>query len=187
MKKLMLILAVIITACNPQVEKETIVTPEGAGFFLPAPGEKYVVASDAVTDVWMNYINAHNKRDLDAIMMMESDSISIDAPDGTVIQGKEMHRAALDAWFAAENPMWKVYWAMPYKAVKNGAEWIIAGHQVTTTVDGKEKTELHMIDGQIEDGKVKRFFVYTKDIPMPPLPKKEEKKVANSLVDAAGE
>ena len=35
MKKLILILAVIITACNPQVEKETIVTPEGAGFFLP--------------------------------------------------------------------------------------------------------------------------------------------------------
>jgi len=104
----MLILAVIITACNPQVEKETIVTQEGAGFFLPAPGEKYVVASDAVTDVWMNYINAHNKRDLDAIMMMESDSISIDAPDGSVIQGKEMHRAALDAWFAAENPMWEV-------------------------------------------------------------------------------
>ena len=185
MKKLILILAVIITACNPQTEKETASTQEGAGFFLPSPGEKYVVATDAVTDIWMNYINAHNKRDLDAIMKMESDSIRIDAPDGSVIQGKEMHRAALDAWFAAENPMWEVYWAMPYKAVKKGAEWIIAGHKVTTTVDGKEKTELQMIDGEIEDGKVKRFFVYTKDIPEPP--KKEENQPATNLMEAAGQ
>jgi|TARA_B110000908_G_scaffold79961_1_gene95787 ketosteroid isomerase-like protein len=62
---------------------------------LPASGEKYVVATDAVTDVWMNYINAHNERDLDALMKMESDSISIDAQDGSVIQGKEIHRSAL--------------------------------------------------------------------------------------------
>ena len=185
MKKLILILAVIITACNPQTEKETASTPEGAGFFLPAPGEKYVVATDAVTDVWMNYIDAHNKRDLDAIMKMESDSISIDGPDGSVIVGKAMHRELLDAWFKAEDPMWEVYWAMPYKAVKNGAEWIIAGHQVKTTVDGKEKTELHMIDGQIEDGKIKRFFVYSKDIPEPP--KEEEKQSASMTAAAAGE
>ena len=185
MKKLILILAVIITACNPQVEKETIVTPEGAGFFLPSPGEKYVVATDAVTDVWMNYIKAHNKQDLDAIMEMNYDSIKIEGHDGSLIQGKEMHRAALDAWFAAENPKWKVYWAMPYKAVNNGAEWIIAGHQVTTTVDGKEKIELHMIDGQIKDGKIKQFYVYSKDIPEPP--KKEKKQVANSVAEAAGE
>tara|TARA_B110000459_G_scaffold11663_1_gene11706 strand:- start:278 stop:472 length:195 start_codon:yes stop_codon:yes gene_type:complete len=64
---------------------------------LLASGEKYVVATDAVTDVWMNYINAHNERDLDALMKMESDSISIDAQDGSVIQGKEIHRSALEA------------------------------------------------------------------------------------------
>ena len=45
----------------------------------------------------MNYINAHNERDLDALMKMESDSISIDAQDGSVIQGKEIHRSALEA------------------------------------------------------------------------------------------
>ena len=41
--------------------------------------------------------NAHNERDLDALMKMESDSISIDAQDGSVIQGKEIHRSALEA------------------------------------------------------------------------------------------
>jgi len=42
-----------------------------------------------------------------------------------------------------------------------------------------------MIDGQIEDGKIKRFFVYSKDIPEPP--KEEEKQSASMTADAAGE
>ena len=168
MKKLLLILAVIITACAPPLDKETVLDQEGAGFFLPLEGEKFVVATDAVTDVWMNYIKAHNDHDLEAIMSMEADSISIEAEDGRVIQGKEMHKAALDAWFTAEDPKWEVYWAMPYKAVSGGEEWIIAGHQVTTTIDGKEKVQLHMIDGQIVNGKIKQFYIYSKGIPEPP-------------------
>ena len=79
-----------------------------------------------------------------------------------------MHREGLSAWFKSESPQWAVYWAMPYKAVNGGEEWIIAGHEVTTTVDGKQNVELHMIDGQIEDGKIKQFYVYSKDVPAPP-------------------
>ena len=181
MKKLLLILAVIITACAPPLEKETVKEQEGAGFFLPLEGEKFVVATDAVTDVWINYIKAHNDHDVEAIMSMNADSISINAEDGRVIQGKEMHKAALDAWFTAEDPKWEVYWAMPYKAVTGGEEWIIAGHKVTTTVDGVENVVLHMIDGQVEDGKIKQFFVYSKDVPAPP------KSDADAAEDEAGE
>ena len=168
MKTLVLMLAVTITACNAPAEKEAAKEQEGAGFFTPVEGETYVVATDAVTDVWMNYIKAHNDGDIEAIMSMESDSISIETEDGNVMKGKDMHREGLSAWFEAESPQWNVYWAMPYKAVNGGQEWIIAGHEVTTTVDGKQNVELHMIDGQIEDGKIKQFYVYSKDVPVPP-------------------
>ena len=47
MKKIIIVLAVIISACNPQVEKETAKEQKGAGFFLPVEGEKFVVASDS--------------------------------------------------------------------------------------------------------------------------------------------
>ena len=181
MKKIIIVLAVIISACNPQVDKETAKEQKGAGFFLPLEGEKFVVASDSLTEVWMNYIKAHNDRDLETIMSMNTDSISIEDEDGRLIQGKEMHKAALDAWFTAEDPKWKVYWAMPYKAVTGGEEWIIAGHKVTTTVDGVENVVLHMIDGQVEDGKIKQFFVYSKDVPAPP------KSDADAAEDEAGE
>ena len=49
---------------------------------------------------------------------------------------------------------------MPYQSVPSGADWIIAGHTVTETIDGEEKVTLQMIDGEIKDGKVDRFFVY---------------------------
>ena len=63
MKKLfILIFAVTFTACNAPVE------PQGAGFFTAQPGEKYITGSDDVTDVWVKYIEAHNNREIDAIM-----------------------------------------------------------------------------------------------------------------------
>ena len=56
MKKLfILIFAVTFTACNAPVE------PQGAGFFTGAPGEKYVVGSDDITDAWVKFIDAHNE------------------------------------------------------------------------------------------------------------------------------
>ena len=160
MKKLfILILAVSFTACNAPAE------PQGAGFFTAQPGEKYITGSDDVTDVWVKYIEAHNNRQIDAIMSMETDSISITGPDGSRINGKEMHEQALNAWFPAEDPKWEIYWAMPYEGVNGGATWVVAGHAVTLNVEGEEVKVNSMIDGEIVDGKVNRFFVYNMAVP----------------------
>ena len=164
MKKIILILAVVITACNTPVEVNTEAS-QGAGFFLPQPGEKFVVGSDDITDVWKKYIDAHNNRDLGSILAMESDSLLIVGPTGNRISGKLAHQKALSAWFKAEKPKWNMYWAMPYKGVPGGEEWIIAGHRVTTKVDGKIVEQNHMIDAKINEGKVEMFYVYAQDIP----------------------
>jgi len=142
---------------------------EGAGFFLPEPGEKFVVGNDKSTKLWKTYIDAHNNRDLESLLLMESDSILIVGPTGNRISGKAQHKDALSAWFDTEEPEWNIYWAMPYKGVLGGDEWIIAGHEVTTTVDGKEVKQNHMIDAKIsKDGKVELFYVYKMDIPAKP-------------------
>ena len=168
------ILAVISYSCNNSAVERmvdkmqpepVVVEQEGAGFFVPQPGEKFVVGSDETTDVWMKYIDAHNNQDMEAILAMESDSIYIAGPDGAVIKGKEAHAAFLKVWFEQANPKWNVYWAMPYKGVPGGAEWIIAGHNVKSTVDGVETTVLDMIDGKIQDGLVELFYVYQMKVP----------------------
>tara|TARA_B100000678_G_scaffold21693_1_gene16632 strand:- start:392 stop:976 length:585 start_codon:yes stop_codon:yes gene_type:complete len=163
------VLAVISYSCNNSAvqrmaDKMTpdpvVLEQEGAGFFSPQPEEKFVVASDDVTDVWMKYIDAHNNGDVEAIMAMESDSIYIMGPEGAVIKGKEAHAAFLKVWFETANPKWNVYWAMPYIGVTGGEEWIIAGHNTTSTVDGVKTSVLDMIDANIKDGMVQKFWVY---------------------------
>ena len=163
------VLAVISYSCNNSaVQRMTdkmtpdpvVLEQEGAGFFVNEPGEKFVVGSDETTDVWMKYIDAHNNGDVEAIMAMESDSIQIMGPDGSQIKGKEAHAAMLKVWFETANPQWQVYWAMPYKGVTGGAEWIIAGHNTTSTVDGVKTSVLDMIDANIKDGMVQKFWVY---------------------------
>lgn len=177
------VLAVISYSCNNSAvqrmaDKMTpdpvVLEQEGAGFFVNEPGEKFVVGSDETTDVWMKYIDAHNNGDVEAIMAMESDSIQIMGPDGSQIKGKEAHAAMLKVWFETANPQWQVYWAMPYKGVTGGAEWIIAGHNTTSTVDGVRTTVLDMIDGKIQDGLVELFYVYQMKIPPPPAPTEDE-------------
>jgi len=163
------VLAVISYSCNNSAVERmvdkmqpdpVVLEQEGAGFFTPQPEEKFVVASDDVTDVWMKYIDAHNNGDVEAIMAMESDSIYIVGPEGAVIKGKEAHAAFLKVWFETANPKWNVYWAMPYKGVTGGEEWIIAGHNTTSTVDGVKTSVLDMIDANIKDGMVQKFWVY---------------------------
>ena len=134
---------------------------EGVGFFKPMPGEKFITGSDAVLDVWTTYLDAHNNQDLEMIASMSADSIYIVGPDGSKIRTKEEQAAVLEGWFAAANPKWDAYWAMPYKSVPSGADWVIAGHNVTQTIGGAETKERHMIDVEIKDGKVMRFFVYS--------------------------
>ena len=72
MKKLLLltILGGLFLSCN-----NVAVEPEGVGFFKPQPGEKFVTGSDSLTDLWVKYIDAHNKQDMEKILSMDSDSI----------------------------------------------------------------------------------------------------------------
>lgn len=164
MKKTILITAVLaVIGCATPTEKPAEV--EGVGFFKPMPEEKFMTGSDDITAFWMKYIDAHNNRDIEAIQSMSADSIYILGPDGSELFTNKQQAELLGAWFEAADPKWDAYWAMPYKAVPSGAEWIIAGHQVTETVDGEESVTLQMIDGEIKDNKVMRFFVYAAQAP----------------------
>ena len=164
MKKVLLVTVILAMAsCTSPSGSDAVM--EGVGFFKPMPDEKFIAGSDDVLDVWMQYIDAHNKQDIETIKAMSADSIYILGPDGSEIFTKEQQATVLAEWFATANPKWDAYWAMPYKSVPSGADWVIAGHEVTFTVNGVESSELNMIDGEIVDGKIARFFVYAAQSP----------------------
>ena len=84
---------------------------------------------------------------------------------GYVIEGKDAHAEALSNYFTTD-PNWNMYWALPYKAVSKGEEWIIAGQYVTnTSADGEETAVQRMIDAQFVDGLLNWVIVYDKQPP----------------------
>ena len=59
--------------------------------------------------IWVDYIQAHNDRDLDGIAAANADDWEGYLPDGGVIKGNTTHIEFLKDWFSSsENPKWKV-------------------------------------------------------------------------------
>ena len=154
-----LLFAIIFASCDAPVMEQ-----QGSGFFTPQPEESFVNASDEFTDIYVAWVQAHNDKDIEAILSYQTEDIRLDLADGSVIVGSEAHSTALENYFAT-NPVWEIYWAMPYKGLLNDETWIIAGQSVTNENEGEETTVLIMADAQFTDGKISRLIAYEKDIP----------------------
>jgi len=161
MKKLILILALLTMGCDAPVE--------GSGFWIGDENETFVNASDETTETYKQWLQAHNDKDIETILSLETDDVRIDLPNGMVISGAEAHAEALSNYFESADPEMNLYWAMPYKGVVNGEVWIIAGQVVRSN----ESTVQRMIDAQFKEGKISRVIAYDKT-PPPPPPAEEE-------------
>ena len=155
MKKLILLLTIILTSCSAP--------HEGSGYWLGNEDETFINASNEYLETYKNWIQAHNDKDIDAVLSYETEDVRLDLSSGTVISGAEAHREGLSNYFES-NPEWNLYWALPYVGVTEGEVWIIAG-QVVTTDDSRVQ---RMIDAQFTDGKISRVIVYDKTPPPPP-------------------
>ena len=160
MKKYLLLVAILFASCAEQKQE-----PKTAGYSIRGEEESYMIGSDETTDFIRKWADAHNERDMEKILSMETDEIAIVGPDGSRVNGKEMHEQRLNEWFASEDPKWEMYWALPYAGVSDNSTWIVAGHTMTLTIDGEEVKANSMIDAEFVDGKINRFFVYNMAIP----------------------
>ena len=159
MKKIILLFAFLIASCTAPVEE-----PKGSGYWGAGDGnEKFVNASDDLTEIYSQWVQAHNDQDIEKIISLETDSVTINLSNGDLIKGAEAHSERLSNYFETQNPNWEMFWALPYKGLNYGEEWIIAGQNVTTTNDDGEKTfKQRMIDAQIIEGKLNYIIVYDK-------------------------
>ncbi len=145
---------------------ESVVEVDREVGYLKTPNRTYTASSgdNSVVKLWDEYIAVHNSRDIEAIMEMESDSIQIWGPNGEYIKGKEAHAAFLAQWFDGANPKWNTFFSFPMKvndmeAQKDG-QWVVTGAQVTMTVEGQDRSVIHLSDVYFENGKVDKFYVY---------------------------
>ena len=161
MKKLILLLALIAIGCNAPVT-------EGHGFWAGGEGdETFVAGPSESTDVYNQFMDAHNAQDIEAIKSLMSEDIQIWHADGRQTEGRAEQLESLQSWFDETNPSFNPFWWMTYVGVKNAETWVIAAHVTTQTIDGVESNSSQMLDLRITDGLVDLIIVYNRDI-LPP-------------------
>ena len=120
--------------------------------------------------IWVDYIQAHNDRDLDKIAEINAEDWLGYPPDGSVITGNSAHIDWLDAWFkTSDNPKWKVKWMIANSGMNDqGAmeHWLTTGNDITFNgPDGDKVTEHHVHDVQFVGNQIKLIYVYSRPAP----------------------
>ena len=120
--------------------------------------------------IWVDYIQAHNDRDLEKIAEINADDWEGYVPDGAVIKGNAAHIEWLKEWFgSSDNPKWQVRWMI----ANDGADdegavetWLTTGNDITfNDADGNEVTEHHVHDVQFVGNEIRRVNVYSRSSP----------------------
>ena len=175
MKKLLLltILSAFILSC----ENKTADLVIGSTLGNDGESSKIVVGDTSNQQIWIDYIDAHNERDLDKIAEINADDWVGYPPNGNVIRGNEAHIEFLDDWFGSSaNPKWTVKWMIANKGEDvEGVmqEFLTTGNDITfIDEEGNEVVENHIHDIMFEEGKIKTIFVYSK--PAPSIANEEE-------------
>jgi len=168
MKKLLLltILSAFVLSCENKKTDLVI----GSTLGNDGQSSEIVVGDTSNQQVWIDYIDAHNERDLDKIADINADDWVGYPPNGNVIRGNEAHIEFLDEWFSSSaNPKWTVKWMIANKGEDVEGivqEFLTTGNDITfTDEEGNEVVENHVHDIMFEEGKIKTIFVYSKPAP----------------------
>ena len=163
-KKIFLIftLTIFLYSCDTQVSSE----PAEIGFTILQDGQRSTITAGpaSASEVWLEYITAHNERDIEKIKSLNADDITVWGPSGEFISGTEDHIAFLENWFENNNPRWAPMWFInntgenPENNQVN--DYVTSGNQLTLNVDGQDIIVYQVNDAAIKDGKVQFFYVY---------------------------
>ena len=122
-----------------------------------------IVAGDAsIIDIWVEYVEAHNTRDLETINSLNAADFEGRAANGLIVKGPEAHAEFLKEWFATSSPSWEYNYAMANDVLlSNGniQHWVTAVYTMTDTINGEEVVTEEVFDVEIENGKIKVILV----------------------------
>ena len=139
------------------------------GYEISDDGTKLdIVAGDAsLVEIWVDYVEAHNQRDLEAIDKTNADDLVGKAPNGVIVNGSDEHAAFLKNWFETSNPVWEFVYAMANDVPQADGSihhWVTSSYTVTDTIDGKEVVARESFDVRIENNKIKEIIVASRQV-----------------------
>ena len=164
MKKYILILLLAVFTFSCETAPKELELGPAPGYLATADGKIDARDADpANLEIWEKYIDAHNNRDYETIASMNHDSIVLNLSDGTDVIGNDNHIEVLKAYMDSSNPTWNIFFSYTMHVEGQNGDWVIAGHNVTETVDGEESNPWIIADAFIVDGKIRRIIGYEKE------------------------
>mgnify|MGYP001178447235 FL=1 len=162
--------AFLFLSCDTAVKKEINIASDPAviGTWNLDNGETTdVLAGDTKNEqIWLDYIKAHNEKNLDIIASMNAEDWEGYLFDGTVAKGNKNHIEFLKGWFEASSPKWKTRWMIANAGVDENGEmtqWLTTGDDMKEIDAEGNETLLHLVhDIQIVEGKIKKIYVYSR-------------------------
>ena len=166
-----LLSAIIFASCNSNGDKSSTKSSDSSviGTWNLKNGETVSAFPGDLKNqqIWLDYIKAHNIRDLDKIADMNAEGWEGYPPDGSVIKGTEAQIEFLDTWFKASSPRWKTRWMIANSGQNEEGEieqWLTTGNDIKfLDENGNEVLENHVHDVQFVNGKIKKINVYSRE------------------------
>jgi hypothetical protein len=163
MKKLLLLF--IIVGCSTPTSTPSVIGYENDN------GTTLEITSGNVssTEVVKAYFDAYNAKDLQAVYNLEHEDVILYAPSGMMVQGPKQH-FELGEQFLEANPIanWEIVWSMSANVKyddKPSENWVTSGLLVTYGKDEESTSSVsRVVDLMIVDGKVKKGYVYQREL-----------------------
>ena len=176
MKKLFTLLfaGFVLAACNDvQNSNEKVSTKEDlkptviGSAYMEDRSVNPITGGDLNTEqVWLDYVQAHNDKNLEKIAELNHPEWEGFLPDGRTLKGTDAQMELLKTWFETSNPSWEVQWMITNDSKNEKGEmthWLTTGNTYTDTdADGNEVLEHHIHDMEFVDGKIKKINVYSR-------------------------
>ena len=154
----------LLSCTQPTETTKTETTGKTVGF-AGSPDNSWMLGSQKNLDVWMKWCDLHMQKDIDGIMNLASDSITLEGPNNLTINGKDEFKAFITEWFKNNDITIKQEWGIPINFIdkdgnKDDGDWIINGHKLNTR-DGDNLTqEINHANVYVKDSKVQFFRIY---------------------------
>ena len=165
-----LLLVAIVHAGNHDKQESMGMTVIGTAYTDSGKENSLYAGNTDQQQIWKDYIQAHNDRDLDKIGAINVSAWIGYPASGEVIKGNSAHIEFLDNWFkSSENPTWEINWMIANKAENDEGvmeHWLTTGNERTyIDADGNKAIEHEVIDVQFLEEKIKRVYVYSRPAP----------------------
>ena len=110
MKNIYTLLIVIITLFSCTNPTPEISEPVIIGSVKNDDGNvKSLTVGDVSNEqIWLDYIKAHNEKNLDKIAEINGENWEGYTADGSVVKGSDNHIEILSNWFKSSSPRWEV-------------------------------------------------------------------------------